>query len=289
MKKNYFICNNVNLLILRLHRYYSGMPIIFNTTVLNGMGVTGMIDKPQWIAGNNGDLLELDFTYSDILWPWSGYFAIHIRVTEKGEHERVISEGMVEFTVRSPPQIGESTERISKIQIPLRVQIIPTPPRSKRLLWDQFHSISYPYGFYPNDILWDSTDPFDWNADHLHTNFKKLYQDLISLGFFIEVLSEPLTCFDASNYGTLILMDTEDDFSIEEREKLYDDIADGLSLLVIPDWYNTEVIKKISFFDENTEKTWVPNTGFVFCFYYLFFFLFYLFFFLLIEDLIFLL
>lgn len=226
------------------------------------MGVTGIIEEPHWVSGNHGDLLELGFTYSDILWPWSGFLAIHIRVIEDGKNERTIAEGVVRFTVRSPPHIGETSERISNLEIPIRVQIIPTPPRSKRLLWDQFHSISYPHGFYPNDILWDSTDPFDWNADHLHTNFRSVYQELQDLGFFIEILGEPLTCFDASHYGTLILMDSEDNFSPEEREKLYDDIADGLSLIVIADWYNTEVIKKISFFDENTEKTWTPFTGF---------------------------
>ena len=39
------------------------------------------------------------------------------------------------------------------------------------------------------------------NGDHIHTNFKEMYSSLRDMGYFIEVLGAPLTCFDASQYG----------------------------------------------------------------------------------------
>ena len=31
-------------------------------------------------------------------------------------------------------------------------------------------------------------------------------------GFFLEVLASPATCFNASNYGALLIVDSEDEF-----------------------------------------------------------------------------
>jgi len=39
-------------------------------------------------------------------------------------------------------------------------------------------------------------------------------------GFHIEILSEPFTCFDADNYGALMVIDPEDYFSSNEIQKL---------------------------------------------------------------------
>jgi membrane-bound transcription factor site-1 protease len=43
---------------------------------------------------------------------------------------------------------------VSVIDVPLRVRIIPTPPREKRILFDQFHNLRYPAGYFPRDALW---------------------------------------------------------------------------------------------------------------------------------------
>ena len=42
---------------------------------------------------------------------------------------------------------------------------------------------------------------FSRNGDHIHTNFRDMYQHLRSMGYFVEVLGSPFTCFDASQYG----------------------------------------------------------------------------------------
>lgn len=44
------------------------------------------------------------------------------------------------------------------------------------------------------------------NGDHIHTNFRDMYQHLRSMGYFVEVLGSPFTCFDASQYGKHVLI-----------------------------------------------------------------------------------
>ena len=77
----------------------------------------------------------------------------------------------------------------------------------------------------------------------------------------MEVLGQPLTCFDASQYGTLLLVDAEEEYFTEEIAKLKRDVDDGLSVVVFGEWYNVSVMKKVKFFDENTRQWWVPVTG----------------------------
>ncbi len=47
-----------------------------------------------------------------------------------------------------------------------------------------------------------------------------MYTFLREWGYFVEVLGEPFTCFNASNYGTLLLVDLEEEFFPQEIEKL---------------------------------------------------------------------
>ena len=58
----------------------------------------------------------------------------------------------------------------------------PTPPREKRILWDQFHSLPYPPGYFPRDNLAIKSDPLDWNADHPHTNFRSFFHHMREKG-----------------------------------------------------------------------------------------------------------
>lgn len=51
----------------------------------------------------------------------------------------------------------------------------------------------------------------DWNGDHIYTNFRRVFQRLVKHGYTVEVLSDPATCFDPSLYGTLILVDPEEE------------------------------------------------------------------------------
>ena len=79
-----------------------------------------------------------------------------------------------------------------------------------------------------------------------------MYQHLRSSGYYVEVLGSPFTCFDASQYGALLIVDPEEEFFPEEIEKLRQDVEQGLSLIVFADWYNVSLMRKVKFYDENT-------------------------------------
>ena len=89
-----------------------------------------------------------------------------------------------------------------------------------------------------------------------------MYQHLRSNGYYLEVLGQPFICFDAKQYGALLIVDPEEEFFPEEIEKLGKDyFENGLSLIIFADWYNVEVMQKVKFFDENTRQWWLPVTG----------------------------
>jgi membrane-bound transcription factor site-1 protease len=144
----------------------------------------------------------------------------------------------------------------------LKLKVVPTPPRQKRVLWDQFHNIKYPPGYIPRDSLDVRTAILDWHGDHLHTNFHIMFNMLRDAGYYVETLGSPFTCFDARQYGTLLLVDLEDEYFQEEIEKLRDDvISTGLGLAVFAEWYNMDTMVKMRFFDDNTRSWWTPVTG----------------------------
>lgn len=242
--------------------YYTMQPMIANVTILNGIAVTGHVTEVRWYPyGNeNGNLLNVSISHSDVLWPWSGWMSLHITVNEYGGDFEGLAQGHVSITIES---ISTNGERInSSVSFSLRCKIIPKPPRQKRILWDQYHNLRYPPGYLPKDSLKVKQDPLDWRSDHIHTNFKEMYTHLRSSGYYIEVLGQPFTCFNASHYGTLLLVDPEEEYFDAEIGKLRDDIlTKNLSLIVFADWYNVTVMKHMKFYDQNTRQWWVPDTG----------------------------
>ena len=57
----------------------------------------------------------------------------------------------------------------SLVSVPVTVHVVPTPPRNKRLLFDQAHSVRYPPSYAPRDNLAVTDEMLDWTGDHLHT------------------------------------------------------------------------------------------------------------------------
>ncbi|XP_012267422.2 membrane-bound transcription factor site-1 protease [Athalia rosae] len=245
--------------------YHTGMPTIVNVTIINGLGVSGHVASVKWhpyARDGNGERIEVALTHSDVLWPWSGWIAIAITVPATASNWQGIAQGHISLRIESPPGEGEQEPRLSTVDLPLKAKVIPTPPRHKRILWDQFHNLRYPPGYFPRDDLRAKNDPLDWNGDHIHTNFKDMYQHLRNAGYYLEVLGTPLTCFHAKNYGTLLIVDSEEEFFPEEVAKLKVDVEEkGLSVVVFADWYNVTVMRKVKFYDENTRQWWVPDTG----------------------------
>jgi membrane-bound transcription factor site-1 protease len=244
--------------------YFSAQPIVVNMTVLNSQAVSSFLpaDAPPRFHLANGesaaqDVLRVWFTYPESFWPWSGYFAVHLALRRDIPVEMLLS-GFVELTLQTDDEFATR----SVIKLPLRVAAAPTPPRAKRLLFDSFHNLRYPSGYFPRDNLEVKVDTLDWNGDHVHTNYRELYTALRDAGYYVEVLGTDWTCFDASRYGTLLLVDTEEEFFHEELQKLHEDFYhEGLHLLVLGEWYNAQVMREIKFYDENTAEWWTPETG----------------------------
>eukprot|EP00736_Rhodelphis_marinus_P012364 Rmarinus@m.1287 len=243
--------------------YHTTLPQIVNTTVVNGMSVVGrIVEPPVWNPGSNGDLVDIRFTYADVLWPWGGWLALWLGVKETGANFDGVAEGTVSFTVQSPPQLGESQPQSSVVSLPVKVRIIPTPPKEKRILFDVFHNLRYPPGYLPRDNLDVKTDILDWNGDHPHTNYRDLYMQLKREGYHVELLGRSYLCFDGANYAVLMIVDPEEEFHPSEIAKIHDDVTQhGLGLVVFADWYNAKVLDKIRFFDENTRADWTAVTA----------------------------
>lgn len=179
-----------------------------------------------------------------------------------GERFEGLAQGHITLTVQSPAGPRETEARNSSVSFPIRVRVIERPPRQKRILWDQYHSLRYPPGYLPRDNLKMRSDPLDWRADHIHTNFKDMYTHLRNAGYYVEVLGEPFTCFNAARYGTVLIVDPEEEYFDAEMAKLREDILErNLSVIVFADWYNASVMRKIQFYDENTRQWWMPDTG----------------------------
>ena len=180
--------------------YADAVPVIVNATILNGIDVTGVLEgAPEFAPSNKGgELVSMDFEYSDVLWPWSGYLAIYVRVRSEGRSYSGVAEGEILFTVVSPPAQGETQERKSVVRVPFKATIVPKPPRERRVLWDQFHSVKYPPAYFPRDNLDVQRDILDWHGDHPHTNFHDMFDHLRDSGYYLEILGSPYTCFNAS-------------------------------------------------------------------------------------------
>ncbi|CAL5438399.1 unnamed protein product [Camellia sinensis] len=226
--------------------YAGAMPVIFNATILNGMGVIGYVESPPtWHPSNEvGNLLSIHFTYSDVIWPWTGYHAVYLQIKEEGAQFSGEIEGNVTIDVYSPRAQGEKGRRISTRVLRLKLKVVPTPPRSSQVLWDQFHSIKYPPGYIPSDSLDVQNDILGWHGDHLHTNFHIMFNML------------------RDAVRDTLLVDLEDEYFAEEIKKLRDDVINtAIGLVVFAEWYNVDTMVKLRFFDDNTWSWWTPVTG----------------------------
>lgn len=89
---------------------------------------------------------------------------IRIGFLNKPPNLKVSSEqkGHFEFLSFFFFQSKNGAEQTSTVKLPIKVKIIPAPPRSKRVLWDQYHNLRYPPGYFPRDNLRMKNDPLDW-------------------------------------------------------------------------------------------------------------------------------
>ena len=83
-----------------------------------------------------------------------------------------------------------------------------------------FHPDLHDSGYIPRDNLDIKHDVLDWHGDHLFSNYHTLYDSLTGRGYYVEILSSPLTCFDANQYGALMIVDSEEEWYPEVMHRL---------------------------------------------------------------------
>lgn len=105
-------------------------------------------------------------------------------------------------------------------------------------------------------------DVLDWHGDHPHTNLYGALNALRGAGYAVDLLGSPATCFNASYYGALLIVDSENEFYDAEIDKLEADVKErGLGLVIFADWFNAATAASLRFFDDNTRSWWTPPVG----------------------------
>jgi membrane-bound transcription factor site-1 protease len=131
--------------------YHTSQPLVMNMTILNGMSVSGYLrEPPVWYPDNKAseDAISMDFQYPKALWPWSGHLGVFISVVNPVQQSFVAS-GFVSLTVIS----DDDSQTSSTVNFSVKIACQPAPPRHKRILWDQFHNLNYPSGYFPRDDI----------------------------------------------------------------------------------------------------------------------------------------
>jgi len=244
--------------------FYSTMsPISFNFTVIHPSSKNGSeIEDLFWKTENEfvHDCLKIQYEKSDAI---EYYTLVKMTISVDSTREcRFVSAPeedittYISFTSSTPGEIQYTTHT-------MKINLIPTPERSKRILMDAYHNLKFPEdGYILRDSIFVDKQPYEWKGDHLFTNYLQLYKFLRSQEYHIEILNEPITCFDSRNYAAFILADPEKALSKNEVIKLRKDIEiRGLSLIVIAEWSDEAMIEKHTFKSEFTKKEWKPVIG----------------------------
>ena len=231
-----------------------GLPISFNVTVLNGLGVLGYVRDIKWASDSS---LVVEAQYPVTLWPFAGAFGVSIKASPDASIG--VHTGQLWVRVDSNAKTCSDTTSDGRwVPWPVSVEIINKPDKKKRLLWDASHSLTYPPSFSPRDNLDQNADLLDWNGDLPYTNFRGLFRRLRSRGYFVDVWYEDLGCINLDEYGALLLVDAEDVYSRDEIKAVH---ASGTPLLIVADWADAALRDQTRFFDDNTQVAWEPAVG----------------------------
>lgn len=237
--------------------FYSTMiPVAFNFTVIHPESRNMKISEVRW--ENNNDMIRkcifIDYESSSSIVPFYSQIRMRLSVQPTTECQYVSAEKEKIVTLIA----FENSNETASYTVVLNLK--PTPMRGQRILIDAFHNLKFPEdGYILRDSIFVDKQPYEWKGDHVFTNYMQLYKYLSIQGYSVEVLNEPITCFDSKNYGTFILADPEKALSRQEVVKLRKDIETrGLSLIVIAEWSDQVMKDKHTFTSEFTRKTWNP-------------------------------
>ena len=161
------------------------------------------------------------------------------------------------------------------VQIPLRFGLVRQPvPRHRRVLWDTQRSILYPSYFVPGDDVRRRDAFLDTAGDDPFTNFMSLFALLQhDMGIVVQRLPLPVSRIGqqssvtllnderfVSQFGTVLLVDTEEDFFDEEISTMVKLVRDErlVNLFVVSDWSSRVLRKALGYMDENMGAFWEP-------------------------------
>ena len=67
-----------------------------------------VVGEPVWhpYTPQNGELLDVAISFSDLIWPWSGYLALHVSVSKEGASFEGVAQGHLSITIDSPMEEG---------------------------------------------------------------------------------------------------------------------------------------------------------------------------------------
>lgn len=234
--------------------YEGAIPTIVNISLINSLNHNVVIKKVEWHSiTSTASAIEVSLAKESHLLPYFGHLGLVIRIIP-GEisnnlHSILEVRGNIKVFLEAKEEgagleSGNSKEddELEKdyFNILCNFEVTATPPREKRILWDQFHNLNFPdAGYIPRDSLINFDYPYDWLGDSPFVNFLWMYQVLRENGYFLEILRGSFECFDAINYGMLLIVDPEEKFSESEIQKLEKDIMmKGLSVTIFADWFD---------------------------------------------------
>ena len=179
-------------------------PLSIELSVSNRMSAHSLIYQPPRYTVTSSDpaivaneCIQLEFSYEEVFWPFFGTIQTIIYAPDTAACRNISAES-VQISVRLPvisledfsdPEDGQN---VKLTEFKIFVDFIRTPNRHKRLLFDQFHSLSYPEnGFIWKDNILEDPDEesFEWLGDQLFTNFQSLYHRLSRRGYYLETLN----------------------------------------------------------------------------------------------------
>ena len=250
--------------------YKNGMPTIFNLTLINGMMESKELELKgwDWVESELPAVmidLDVDTNINKTKGKFFYYVGIFLNIVHDYQFftfKEEINQVKGKIRLRLAFKIDNTTIEYP-LDFGLSFDFIETPPREKRLLWDQFHNMKFPDSNYiPRDSLTNYDYPYEWHGDHPYTNFFQLFNVIRSQGYYLEILRGSFNCFDANNYGALLIVDPEEMFSQREIDKLeYDVIKSGLSVIVFADWFDLEMIEKNTYYNTAHLETRKPIIG----------------------------
>jgi hypothetical protein len=96
-------------------------------------------------------------------------------------------------------------------------------------------------------VFFFSSDPLDWNGDHLHTNYRGMFKALLRAGYHPEILDRAWTCpaiaagdSVLSQCAVLVIADPEEPYHPHELAHIraLARRPGGLSTVIFAEWYS---------------------------------------------------